>query len=85
MTVQQVARLAKLAISPAEAERMEAELTRMLAFAQQMQREEGIVPVCDVEGRLRADEPQPCLDRDALLALAPERKDEYISVPKSFE
>lgn len=85
MTVQQAAALAKLEVSPAEAERMEEEFAQILAYFQQMNIDEGGAPVCYTEGHLRADEPRPCLARDSLLGLAPECKDEYISVPKSFE
>lgn len=85
MRVQQAAALAKLANSPAEEKRLEEEFAQMLAFVQQMQTEEEPVSVCNEEGRLRSDEPGSCLDQNVLLALAPERKDVYISVPKSFE
>lgn len=85
MNVQQVAALAKLAIPPEEETRMENEFEQMLAFVQQMHTAETVKHSDMQGGTLRPDEPRPCLDRAAMLALAPERKDEYISVPKSFD
>lgn len=85
MTVQQAAALAKLTISPADEKRMEDEFAQMLAFVQQMYTDEATEDLDTPGATLRADEPRLCLDRAALLALAPECKGEYISVPKSFE
>lgn len=85
MTVQQAAALAKLTISPADEKRMEDEFAQMLAFVQQMHTDEAAECLDTPGATLRADEPRPCLDRAALLALAPECKGKYISVPKSFE
>lgn len=86
MTVQQVAALAKLAISPEDEERMEAEFAQMLAFVQQMQTADAPVAVQPANAQgLRPDVPSPCLDRQEVLSLAPEQKDDYISVPQSFD
>lgn len=85
MNVQQVAALAKLAISSQEEARMEDEFAQMLAFVQQLQGDAAPAAYDGEGGALRADEPSACLDREAVLALAPQRDGEYISVPKSFD
>lgn len=86
MTVQQVASLAKLTLSPEEKGSMEAEFARMLDFVSQMQTEEQpeAFPLPAAPG-LRPDVPMPCLDREDVLRLAPERRNAYISVPRSFD
>jgi aspartyl-tRNA(Asn)/glutamyl-tRNA(Gln) amidotransferase subunit C len=72
-----VARLARLELSDAEIERMAAELSKVLDHIEHMRELdlEGVAPtahVIDVVNVLRADEPEPCLPREAALAAAPE-------------
>jgi aspartyl-tRNA(Asn)/glutamyl-tRNA(Gln) amidotransferase subunit C len=72
-----VARLARLELSDAEVERMAAELSNVLGHIEKISELDltGVPPtshVVDVVNALRADEPQPCLPRDVVLASAPE-------------
>lgn len=86
MTVQQVASLAKLTLSPEEEGPMEEAFAQMLDFVSQMQAEEQPRALPQPHAAaLRPDVPRPGLDREDVLMLAPERKDAYISVPKSFD
>jgi aspartyl-tRNA(Asn)/glutamyl-tRNA(Gln) amidotransferase subunit C len=81
-----VARLARLELSDEEVERMGVELSKVLDHVD-MIREldlEGVAPTShavDLAGVMRADEPQPCLDRDVILASAPEPVDGGFGVP----
>jgi aspartyl-tRNA(Asn)/glutamyl-tRNA(Gln) amidotransferase subunit C len=72
-----VARLARLELSEEELERMASELSRVLDHVEKIRELdlEGVRPtshVVDVPAPLRADEPEPCLPRDVVLASAPE-------------
>lgn len=90
MTIRQVAELAKLALTPEEESRMEAELQAMLQFAQELHGVDtaGVPMTAHVvhqQNVLRSDEVQPSLDREILLAAAPSRTEACISVPKTFD
>ena len=90
MAVKQVAELAKLSLSPEEEERMSGELNAVLSFAETLsQLDTTDVPmtahVVPVENVFREDVPVQSLDREALLACAPTRTEEYVTVPKTFE
>jgi aspartyl-tRNA(Asn)/glutamyl-tRNA(Gln) amidotransferase subunit C len=72
-----VARLARLDLSQAEVERMEAELSHVLDHIEKIRELdlEGVPPtshVVDVSNRLRSDEPGPCLPLEAVIEAAPE-------------
>jgi aspartyl-tRNA(Asn)/glutamyl-tRNA(Gln) amidotransferase subunit C len=81
-----VARLARLELDEDEVERMAAELSHVLGHVDRV-RELDLTDVAptshavDVAGVMRADEPQPCLDRDVILAAAPEPVDGGFGVP----
>jgi aspartyl-tRNA(Asn)/glutamyl-tRNA(Gln) amidotransferase subunit C len=81
-----VAKLAKLQLDDAELERMSEELSSVLEHVDRI-RELDLADVAptshavDVAGVMRADEPVPCLDRDAVLAAAPEPVDGGFGVP----
>ena len=88
--VQQVAQLAKLALSPEEEKRMGGEMEGILAFAQALQQVDTTgVPmtahVIPTQNVLREDEPETPFDREKLLASAPTRTEECVTVPKTFE
>jgi aspartyl-tRNA(Asn)/glutamyl-tRNA(Gln) amidotransferase subunit C len=81
-----VARLARLELTDAEVERMASELSHVLDHIEKIRELDldGVPPtshVVDAAGPLRADEPEPCLDRDAVLAAAPEPVDGGFGVP----
>ena len=74
--VLKVARLARLALSEQEIEPMARELSAVLDHVARIgELELDDVPptthVVEVAGALRADEPRPCLPREAALAQAP--------------
>ena len=81
-----MARLARLELDDDEIERMAAELSKVLDHVQQIRQLdlEGVPPtshVVDVAGVVRADEPEPCLPRDVVLAPAPEPVEGGFGVP----
>jgi aspartyl-tRNA(Asn)/glutamyl-tRNA(Gln) amidotransferase subunit C len=84
--VRHVARLARLALSDAEVDRMAVELVGVLghiATIEQLDLDD-VSPtshVVAVENALRADEPQPSLTRERALASAPQVADDGFAVP----
>jgi aspartyl-tRNA(Asn)/glutamyl-tRNA(Gln) amidotransferase subunit C len=81
-----VARLARLELSEDEVERMAAELSHVLDHIEKIRELdlEGVPPtshVIDVVNVLRADEPEPSLPREAVLAQAPEPLMDGFGVP----
>lgn len=85
--VRHVAMLARLAVTDDEVEALAPELNAILGYAEQV----GEVAAADVEPTvhpyplenvLRADEPGQVLDRDELLAGAPEVEDDRFVVPR---
>ena len=84
--LQTTARMARLALSPAEEEQLRLAVERMLAYCSHM----ASLPVDDLEptthalltkNRLRPDERPEVQSTDALLANAPEREDRFILIP----
>ena len=81
-----VARLARLELDEAELEKMATELSAVLDHVERI-RELDLTDVeptshaVDVAGVMRADEPQPSLPRDVILAAAPEPVDGGFGVP----
>jgi aspartyl-tRNA(Asn)/glutamyl-tRNA(Gln) amidotransferase subunit C len=81
-----VARLARLALSEEEIERMARELSAVLDNVARIAELdlEGVAPsthVVEVTGALRPDEPVPSLSREAALAQAPAVSGEGFAVP----
>ena len=81
-----VARLARLELSDADVERMAAELSKVLDHIEKIRELdlEGVPPtshVIDVVNALRADEPEPSLPREVILAAAPEPLYDGFGVP----
>lgn len=81
-----VARLSRLELSEPEIERMAAELSKVLDHIERINELdlENVPPtshVVDVANALRADEPQPCLPRDVVLAQAPAVEADGFAVP----
>ncbi|HEY3833516.1 MAG TPA: Asp-tRNA(Asn)/Glu-tRNA(Gln) amidotransferase subunit GatC [Acidimicrobiia bacterium] len=82
-----VARLARLALSDEEIDELTPQLAGILAHAAQIAAlDTGDVPPTShplpLVNVLRADEPRPCLDRDEVLAGAPEAVDDRFLVPR---
>jgi aspartyl-tRNA(Asn)/glutamyl-tRNA(Gln) amidotransferase subunit C len=81
-----VARLARLALDEGELQTMASELSAVLDHVERIREldltdVEPTSHVIDVAGVMRADEPQPSLPRDVILAAAPEPVDGGFGVP----
>lgn len=81
-----VARLARLELDDDDVQRMAAELSHVLDHIEKIRELDldGVPPtshVVDITGRLRADEPAPCLPADVALAAAPEPLEGGFGVP----
>ncbi|MBY6276052.1 Asp-tRNA(Asn)/Glu-tRNA(Gln) amidotransferase subunit GatC [Symbiobacterium thermophilum] len=88
--IQRVARLARLSLSEEEIETFAEQLNRILEHVERINR----LDVADVpptyhgvalQHPFREDKPQPSLDREAVLALAPEAEAGCYKVPKITE
>ena len=81
-----VAQLARLGLDEAELQRMQSELSAVLEHVERI-RELDLTDVeptshaVEVAGVMRADVPVPCLDRELVLAAAPEPVDGGFGVP----
>ena len=88
--VEHVARLARLALTEAELERMREQLNGILAYIEKLNELDTssveptshAVPMVNV---MRDDAPGPCLPRDEALANAPDRAGEFFRVPRIIE
>jgi len=88
--VEHVARLARLALSDAEIEKMREQLNGILAYIEKLnalatddvEPTSHAVPMVNV---MRDDAPGPCLPRDEALANAPDRAGEFFRVPRIIE
>jgi aspartyl-tRNA(Asn)/glutamyl-tRNA(Gln) amidotransferase subunit C len=90
--VRHVARLARLSLSPEEEERLAGQLGHVLDYIERLQRVDvtGVEPLAfagDAEAPLplRADEVQPSLPREKVLAQAPEDDGRAFVVPRIIE
>ena len=84
--VDHVARLARLELSDAEAEKMAGELSKVLDHIESIRELdlEGVAPtshVVDLVNALRSDVPEPSLPREVALAAAPEPTPAGFGVP----
>jgi len=88
--VEHVARLARLALTEPEIERMRTQLNGILAYIEKLNELDTAdveptshaVPLVNV---MRDDEPGRCLPRDEALANAPDRAGEFFRVPRIIE
>ena len=85
-----VARLARLALSDEEVERMRRELDGILGYIDKLSalNTEGVEPTSHavpLTNVMRDDEPQPSYPRDEMLANAPDRAGELFRVPRIIE
>jgi aspartyl-tRNA(Asn)/glutamyl-tRNA(Gln) amidotransferase subunit C len=88
--VEQVARLARLELSPAEKERMRRELDGILSYIDKLRRvdTEGVEPTSHaipMVNVMRDDEPRPSFPREDMLANAPDASGELFRVPRIIE
>jgi aspartyl-tRNA(Asn)/glutamyl-tRNA(Gln) amidotransferase subunit C len=88
--VSRIARLARIEISPAEADRTRTQLNGILSFVEQLQAVDttGIEPMAhavDVVQRLRPDAVTEADQRDSFQSIAPETEAGLYLVPKVIE
>ena len=85
-----VARLARLDLSPGEADRLEEQLGNLLAYMAQLDRLDtsGVVPTShavEMGTPMREDVVRPFGDKEALLRNAPDRAGDFFRVPRIIE
>lgn len=85
-----VAHLARLRLTDAETAKLQGQLDHILAYVDELKKVDvdGVEPmshVLDIHTVLRADEVKPSLDRDQVLANAPEHHGDHFIVPKIIE
>ena len=88
--VEQVARLARLALTDAEKEKMRRELDGILTYIDKLRAvdTEGVPPTSravPMTNVMREDEPVPSLPQADMLANAPDRSGDFFRVPKIIE
>ncbi len=88
--VAHVARLARLALSPEEAERLGEQLANILGYIKQLDRLDtrGVVPTShavETGTPFRDDAVRPFGDKEAILANAPDRDGDFFRVPRIIE
>ena len=85
-TVEHVARLAHLSLTAEEKESFARELQEILSYAETIQAldTEAVEPMSHAAAGevLREDEPRPSLDRERVLAAAPDAADGLFRVPR---
>jgi aspartyl-tRNA(Asn)/glutamyl-tRNA(Gln) amidotransferase subunit C len=85
--VAHVAKLARLTMSESELDKFTEQLGQVLEHASDMNALDldGVVPTAHPFGLInvvRADEVRPCLDHDAVMAMAPDAEDGRFAVPR---
>jgi len=88
--VKHVARLARLDLTPEEAERMRSQLDAILTYIDKLRQlpTEGVEPTSHaipIVNVMREDEVRPCFPVGDMLANAPERDGDLFRVPKIIE
>ena len=88
--VEHVARLARLALTPEEKERMRSQLDAILAYIDKLRELDttGLEPtshVLPITNVMREDEVRPSFPKEEMLANAPERDGDFFRVPKIIE
>ena len=88
--VAHVARLARLALTDAELERMREQLNAILAHIDTLRAVDttGVEPTSHAVPQfnvMRDDEPRPCFPREDMLANAPDRAGDFFRVPRIIE
>jgi aspartyl-tRNA(Asn)/glutamyl-tRNA(Gln) amidotransferase subunit C len=81
--VRKIATLARIRLTPREEERFAGQLAQVVDYIDQLQGFAAETSDAAVEGvRERADQPEPCLPREAFLANAPASLDAFLLVPE---
>lgn len=85
--VAKLAKLAQLEFNPAEAESIRNDLQQMIGFVEKLNEidTEGILPLTHIsktENSLREDVVQGSVDTETALSNAPERLEQFFTVPK---
>lgn len=88
--VEHVARLARLELSAEEKERFTHQLNDILQYVEKLKEldTDGVEPTAHViplQNVLREDAVRPSLDREDVLANAPDREEAFFKVPKIIE
>lgn len=88
--VEKVALLARLEIPPADADRVAAQLSRIVGMVETLNKVDtkAVEPLSNPTGLVdafRADEPRPSLPRDEALANAPDKVEMFLRVPRVVE
>jgi aspartyl-tRNA(Asn)/glutamyl-tRNA(Gln) amidotransferase subunit C len=89
-TVEKVAKLARLQLSPEELDRYGKQLGAILDYIAKLEKldVQGLEPLAhavDTDNVFREDVPRPSLPRDAALQNAPEKNGDFFIVPKIVE
>ena len=89
-TVEQVARLARLELTPEEIDRYGAQLGSILDYMEELKKLDvsGVQPLAhagDFKNVFRDDAPRESLPKDDILRNAPERAGDFFVVPKIIE
>lgn len=89
-TVQRVARLARLKLTPHDVARFTTQLQQVLHYVEQLNEVdstnvEPMAHAIELSNVFRADEPRPSLPREAALANAPRADGKYFLVPPILE
>jgi len=89
-TVEKVAKLARLELTGEELDRYGGQLGAILDYIAKLEKLdvkalEPLAHAVDTHNVFRADEPRPCLTREAALQNAPEKTGDFFIVPKIIE
>ena len=89
-TVENVAKLARLQLTPEELDRYGKQLGAILDYIAKLEKLdvkdlEPLAHAVDTSNVFREDEPRPSLPRDAALRNAPEKNSDFFIVPKIIE
>ena len=89
-TVEHVAKLARLELGPEELDRYGSQLGAILDYIAKLEKLdvkdlEPLAQAVEMTNVFRADEPKPCLPREAALQNAPEKTADFFVVPKIIE
>jgi aspartyl-tRNA(Asn)/glutamyl-tRNA(Gln) amidotransferase subunit C len=89
-TVENVAKLARLQLTPEELDRYGRQLGAILDYIAKLEKldVQGLEPLAhavDTDNVFREDVPRPSLSRDAALQNAPEKTGDFFVVPKIIE
>ena len=88
--VRHIARLARLGLAEEEVARFQGQLSQILEYFQRLQEvdTENVPPTAHtlaMRNVMRDDEPQPSLDKEEVLANAPQRQDDFFRVRAVLE